>query len=640
MLASPPQLAGRTLTAAQATWLLGRLERVRDEAAAARFLAGLQQAADLLPVAAGAGLGGTGFALFQRVHEALAQQQSGFLGYEGLAGALSAGLGELAPPLRALRAALLSSQPDWRGLPLALPLARWLAEEILPHRIRGSRSLDSLGEALRVWQDAAPEGGSFQAFLEDYLASWPGLQVFDFNKLGRMVSAHLAGAGGMLCRINGQPVEPGSFHSAVGEAVKAGLQHVAFPLSWLPHRWGYRAKQAVELVDLLAEQAWRGQGPLHTLHQQAAAGEQVVVAATTSDMVYNGLVFGVRASDGARTRWLYLDSTGDLHPHSRAPEPGHVLFEAAVDGQGRLDVRVVERLPLSPRAYPLMVPYGVGRRIDVEVFDAGGADVQIVQQAFAARDRVVQGTIVGYDALGRHRVRFLDAAGQEVEQTLTTQQIREANNPPLVPEVGGDACSVSFDRAKDTAFAADLVVMEGLAQAAGLLDFPLSLPEAELAQRQKAFLAALSRHSSATMLYPREPPVDDADRAYWARLNVGTHPCGAFLAVRRGVCRHQFIREHMGKQRGGIDERFASGAANTAAGVFRGLHIWGEVTLADAARLGAENAEPRDPRYLSDPTWADPYVPLWSGAYGADQRRQEMYRRTDRYSRLVVTTDG
>ena len=81
---------------------------------------------------------------------------------------------------------------------------------------------------------------------------------------------------------------------------------------------------------------------------------------------------------------------------------------------------------------------------------------------------------------------------------------------------------------------------------------------------------------------------------------------------------------HNSLLRAGIDSRPASGAANTSSGDFRGLHIFSEVTLADNTRC------------LTDQTWSDATIPLWSGAYDSDRRRVEMYQRTARYQPAVV----
>lgn len=651
----PPRLGDLVLSEAQAAWLDGNLDLVRDAAAARRFAAGLTWARDLVP---GEGpLAGTAFALFQRVHGLLRNRaeasEDGLLDYQGLVEELRRAAAELPERLPPLLASLAAPAPRFGHVDLDPRTAAGL-RGLLRERVRSARSLANLEEALHAWATGSADprdgvrvaldseaGAAFLAFVEGYLATWPHLEVFDFNKLGRLALAEVTGDPVPLCRINGEAVDPGTFHVAVGEAVARGIPADRLPQPWMARRFGYRAKQCIELIDLLAEQQSRGLGPLPALFAEAARSAadgdteaRVRVVATTSDMFYNLLVFCVLGPDGAAS-WRYLDSQGALVAR-REPEDNHRLFEALLDESGHLDVQVREVLPTSPRAYPLQNPYGLGDRIDLELYDDDAVEAQVPEERFGTRYRVVQGTIVAYDAHGDHTVAFEHPEEGPRQRTLSYEDIRRQNNPHYVSETSGLACSARFRRDRDPRLAEDLEAMEAIARREGSVGFPLDLDELELARRQKAFLRALNAFTSASLRYPRKPPVDAADRRYWEVLDRGTHPMGDYLEVGRGVCRHQFIREHMGKQRGGIDERFASGAANTYGGDFRGLHIWGEVSLADRARLGHDNPEPRDTRYLSDATWADPYVPLWSGAYGNDARRVEMYDRTNYRAHLLV----
>lgn len=644
--ASPPSLDGVPLTPTAVSALRPLIAAVRDEAAARHLVRAVDRARQLTPGPADRPLRGTGLHLLLRAARPLldaaelhADSRSDFAALPEAVVAASATLG---PQLTAWHAGLAATPPVARvgADTLAVPpsLAPWL-RDLASDRVASDRSLPNLLATLRVFatqdlDDAAAD--SARAFLDGYLAAWPGRGVFDFNKLQRLARAHREGTTAPVFRVNGEPVPPGDLHTAVGEVVKKALSAVAFPQAWMAHRFGYRAKQAAELVDLLAERAAEGKGPLATLahtHPDAL----ITVTATTSDMEYNALVYRARTPQEARL--YYLNSSGDLVPHGRAPEPKHVLFEASVTPEGHLDVQVPSSLPLSPRAYPLMNTWGTGDRIDVEVHAATASEAQVEKQRFETRYTVRLGTILGFDTLGNHRVR-VELPDGPVEHTFTVEQIRAWNSPHLVPEEAGEACTVSFSRARDARFAADLTEMTSLAHRHELPFFPLAWSEEELSAAQKRFLKALNTFTSSNLRYPRTPPADDQDRTYHERLASGTHPMGEYLAAQRGVCRHQFVREHMGKQRAGIDERFASGAANTYSGEFRGLHIWGEVQLADRSRLLYDNPEPADPRFLSDATWADPYVPLWTGAYGNDLRRIEMYDRTRVYARMITRADG
>lgn len=636
----PPSLDGRALTAAQAAWFLNNLDLIRNQRAVNYFLRGVAAAADLFrgaPLVDPSTLPGTSFALVKRVQAAARNRaegsEDGRLDYASFADDLREAAGGLGEALRAALKGLAEQPPQLAGVRLPTSGVDRLVG-LLAHRCNSDRAVGNLGEALAVWaSDGALDEAAFAAFaafLDGYLALWPALETFDFNKLGRLARAAQSGDPVPLCQVNGQPVDPGRFHVAVGEAVMAALAGIAFPQAWIPRRFGYRARQCIELVDLLAEQASRGKGPLPELH---ARGGRVAVVATTSDLAYNLLVFGQVWSSG-QERWLYLQSDGAL-VERRRPEDKHRLFTAWVDASGHLDVQVPAKLSVSPRAYPIQNPYGVGDYVDVEFYAQSAQEEQVEASRFETRYQVRLGIIRSYDAMGNYTVELPDS-GSGQQSSYTYEQIRSWNNPHYVPEQGGSECSMRFDVDRDTRFREDLLKMEDIAKTVGLLDYPLGLSEVALARLQKQFLKELNAYTSHTLTYPREPPVDEADREFHSRLANGTFAAGEFLRVGRGVCRHQFIREHMGKQRGGIDERFASGAANTYSGDFRGLHIWGEVNLADQARLAQDNPEPSDSRYLSDATWSDPYVPLWEGAYGTDKRRIEMYNRTESRSHLVV----
>jgi hypothetical protein len=646
LLASPPTLGEVELDIAQAAWFAEHLGLIRNLPAAERYLQALLDAREVVPRRKGNTLPGTAFALFRRLHEAQAAKADasgdGRIDYADFPEEVRRQGAELRAQLTAvfkgLDAGTLSSgEPDATALRVDASFAGWFGD-ILAEHLASTRSLPNLVAAGAAFAKGGALTGEAQAayrrFLDAYLAQWPDLDVFDFNKLERLAAAEVTGNNIPLCQINGRAVEPADFHAEVGRSVKAALQHIAFPFTWIAHRWGYRAKQAAELIDLLGERASQGKGPIATL-RRSFPGSPLRVIATTSDLEYNSLVFSVER--GSTREIYYLDSEGGVHLHARAPEQKHILFEAEVDDGGHVHVQHPARLALSPRAYPLMNTYGLGDRIDVEQYEESKEVRLQAAERFESRYTVRPGTIVGFDHNGLHRVIVHRAAG-DIERTVTYEELRDWNNPHVVSETDGNACTVLFQRDTDKRFADDLVAMTKIANEHGLPEFDMGISEANLAKVQKNFLRALNAFTYRTLRYPSTPPTTDQDRAFAERLATGTHKMGEFLEVERGVCRHQFIREHMGKQRAGIDERFASGAANTYGGDFRGLHIWGEVSLADRSRLGIDNPEPTDARFLSDATWADPYVPLWDGAYGNDLRRIEMYDRTDYYGYLLSKT--
>lgn len=636
LTAAPPTLRGLVLDPRDAAALLPRLAVVRDAAALDRLVQALQVASELFP--GRPTVPGAAYAIVDRALTPLADAAEAAVDRRSdltpLVDAVRAAMAPIAAQVRELHQGLQ------RGLAGAVRVdaatAAWL-KELAAERLASERSLPNLlaAVAASAVDGALADPAGFRAFLDSYLARWPERRVFDFNKLERLARAWQTGDTTPLYQLNGAEVDPGRFHVAVAEQVKRNLQHTTFPQRWIPHRFAYRARQAAELIDLLAERAAQGRGPIAALRQRFPAAPLRVLA-TTSDMEYNSLIYQVETEKGTET-W-YMSSDGEVHIHARAPEAKHVLFSAEVDARGGVHAQVAAKIPLSPRAWPLMNTYGVGDRIDVEVYDADEEEKQKEKERFQTRYRVHRGTIVAFDDMGNHEVD-LELDGALERRTVNYEQIRTWNNPHVVPEEGGFACTVRFNRSKDAPFAASMEKMEAIARQHGLPEFDLAMAETALAQVQKRFLRALNSYTRTAIKYPNHPPTTDADRHYEEELSTGVNPMGAFLEVARGVCRHQFIHEHMGKQAAGIDERFASGAANTYAGDFRGLHIWGEVSLADRSRLADDRVEPGDPRFLSDATWGDAWVPLWEGAYGNDLRRVEMYERTSAYAALVVRSD-
>lgn len=636
---------GRTWTPRQAAELEDAVQIARDAPALGNLEAAVREAS--APFGDGAALPGTAWAAVRRAIQPLrdaaessVDRRSDLTSLTGRVHADAAWIFEQIPSLwTALAQGTTPALSDAPAMPVDPTTAAWL-RGLATHRLASARSLPNLLLTLLAGPHEA-----VRAQVDAYIQQWPDADVFDFNKLDRQVKAGLSGDTRPIYTLNGEAVEAARLHVAVGLAVKAALAKVAFPLPWIAHRFGYRAKQAAELVDLLAERAAQGRGALAQL-RLLRPDAALHVLATTSDLEYNSLIFQVETGSGRETSgretsgretW-YADSAGQVALHSRAPEPKHVLFDAVVDARGAIAFSVPASLGLSSRAYPLVCTWGLGDRVDVEARVAGATDHLVETERFATASQVQCGTITAYDTQGNHTLEVDTPAGKQT-RVATWDQVRGWNNPHLVAEEGGVACSVVFNRSRDPRFVASLAEADRIAAAHGLPEFDLALTEVELAAAQKRFLRALNAWSRTVLIYPRHPPKDEADKAYDDKLDDGVHPMGAYLELKRGVCRHQFVHEHMGKQRAGVDERFASGAANTGTGAFRGLHIWGEVILPDRSRLAAEHVEPSDTRYLSDATWGDPYVPLWEGAYGNDLRRVEMYARTAQYATLMVRSD-
>ncbi len=102
----------------------------------------------------------------------------------------------------------------------------------------------------------------------------------------------------------------------------------------------------------------------------------------------------------------------------------------------------------------------------------------------------------------------------------------------------------------------------------------------ELARRQKALIADLMSYAEEHMDYPQDKdhhPDDTSKHYHELDSQRSKIRLGELIKIKRGVCRHQCILEHLLLQAAGIDSRLASEAANTGSGNFRGLHIWVEV---------------------------------------------------------------
>jgi hypothetical protein len=117
----------------------------------------------------------------------------------------------------------------------------------------------------------------------------------------------------------------------------------------------------------------------------------------------------------------------------------------------------------------------------------------------------------------------------------------------------------------------------------------LGLSTTELAKRQKACVEALMKYAAANMKYPQDTKttMDPESKEYHRLMGAGWNQVelGALVKIKKGVCRHRCIAQHLLLQRAGIDSRLASGSANTSTGGFRGFHIWVELSLADNSYL-------------------------------------------------------
>jgi hypothetical protein len=457
-----------------------------------------------------------------------------------------------------------------------------------------------------------------QSIVAGYVAEFPTTPLLDFNKLARIASFAVDGKTAPLCTLNGAPVKLAEFYGKVASAVSTSIQS-DLRYAWAPQRWGLRARQSVELLDVIAQKTAEKSGPLVALRQQFP-GETVKVLATGKDGEHERFLYVV---GGAGGRCFAEASDGRVQPYdTRKNGTDPVLFTATVRDDGAFDVDV----PTTNRVrkFPTQGTYAVGDGVDVAFRDTSAVEAAEEGKPFQTQFKIAQGKIVSFDAAGQYQVEFVDSQGKMQQRLLSIDEIKKYNHPhnfaensslfsDVVINLQTDAALKSFLEGADPIIARHLPVDGTL----------LTLSPAELAKRQKACVQALMEYTKKNMKYPQEKEhTSDANSlefhklvgSGWAKVDLGR-----LIQLQRGVCRHQCIVEQLLLQRAGIDSRLASGAANTSSGAFRGFHIWNELTLADNAR------------YLSDQTWDDAFIPLWEGAYSVDRQRVEMYDRTSRY---------
>ncbi|MCC6806257.1 MAG: transglutaminase domain-containing protein [Deltaproteobacteria bacterium] len=626
--AANPSLEGVALSADQAKYLETILPGIKNQSALASFAGGLKNAQQMFGT-----LTPAAFELFKttttRAFERKGDNKDHMIDTWALQSelrqAFSAVNAELQPRLSSLRA----TPPSYDGIPLSAGAATQLCG-ILEKYLRSELSVANIGGALKVI--ALANGGKIDAageaqlakVIDTYAQNWPGATVFDFNKLGRMAGFIVQGKAVPLCTINGKQVGLGDFYASVGRNVSSAIDKTKMSYEWMPERWGQRASQAAELLDVIAQQTAEGKGPI-TLLAQRYPDRAITVHAQGKSGAHDQFVFEVKG-----VGMFNQASDGAISP-CRA-KLSQTLFSAKVKTDGTFDVSVAPAL--APSGWPLQTTYAVGDLIDIRYADPKSSTNQPVEgKPFSTKHQVLQAKIESYDASGHYTVSYKNTDGVEVKASLTLKNLEEMNNPHNFDLNGSDFSDVRIDVRKQPKLQAFIdgakpIIQKYLPRDGSLL----ALTPAQLAKAQRECVGALQAYMRPLMTYPAhkgEGTMDEASKKYHDLIDGlsgwGTTPLENLLDIKRGVCRHQCIIEQILMQVAGIDSRLASGAANTMTGDFRGYHIWNELALADNAR------------YLSDQTWNDAIIPLWTGAYGTDKRRIEMYNRTSSYAGQIVS---
>jgi hypothetical protein len=628
---TPPKWGQIELTDKQAQLMRKLVGGVKDDPAARKIEEALKEAAFAVsPNARGYGgvptpsgtLGGTASEAFSRVATRFLDNQDGtpdgMIDASGLAKAMKAEADDIRTTLQPRLAELGNTPPSFQGIEVSPEVGATL-KQLLVERSRSSMSATNLGLALKLVADK--NGGEVKSqqaaaqldrIVDSYMENWPNLSVFDFNKLERIAKFAVEGKDVPLCKLNGQALKLAEFYGKVAGAVAGSIDPSMTRHAWMADRWGYRAKQSVELLDVIAENTAKGKGPVAELRAKFP-GKTVDVQATGLDGAHQQFLYAVM--NGDRVEQLYNQgSDGSLQVYKDRKDP--VLFSAAVNGDGSFDVRVPDKNRFNK--YPLQTTYGIGDSIDVAYFDSEAIEVRTEGEKFDTRYKNLQGIITGFTPDGDYTVKFNKPDGTETEQTMSLDKIKKHNTPHYFSETGSYLRDVDINikddqPLKDFLDGADPIIQRHLPTDGS----QATMSAQELAKRQKACVAELMKYADERMKYPKGKDSSDANsKRYWELDDLYRYPIGELLKIGKGQCRHQCIAEHLLLQRAGIDSRLASGAANTGSGNYRGLHLWVELTLADNSR------------YLSDQTWKDEAVPLWGGAYDSDKRRIEIWNRT------------
>jgi polyhydroxyalkanoate synthesis regulator phasin len=631
--ADPPKLQDLPLSREQADFVLTLLPNLRDTYSINNMVESMETARGLFGGSSSEPMCAASFELFRRLaadyQDGAAASPDGKLDYSDFASALRTEVGDIQKSLRPRLSELNGSSPKWDGIPLSAEAAGYV-KGLLQERLRSGISVDNIGRALKIVADA--NGGKIEAeglsqlqgIVDDYVAGWPEMKFFDFNKLERIASAKVEGKSVPLATINGQQVSLGELYEKVGATVAASIDGSRMLHPWQTERWGLRAKGLVELLDVVAEQSVRGEGPAGVLRQQFPDGE-ITVTATGSDGCDEQFIYEVK--HGSTADKFVQASDGTMVPWNGYVDPE--LFSAKIGADGNLDLSVADKISTS--RYPLQNSYGVGDRIDIDYKDTQAVELQQEGKSFSTQWKVLEAEIIGYDGRGNYTVKYKTPAGADETRTVDLNDIRRANNPHYFKPTGSTFSDVTINLNTDADLKAFLEgarpIIEKHLPTDGSL---LKLTPQQLARRQKECITDLQRYAEEKVQYPEEGTTVDPASAKFEELTANSWnriPLGELVKIGRGVCRHQCILEHLLLQYAGIDSRLASGAANTSSNAFRGFHIWTEVTLAD------------NERYLSDQTWSDVAIPLWKGAYSIDKRRIEMYDRTARYDSNITNWD-
>jgi hypothetical protein len=395
------------------------------------------------------------------------------------------------------------------------------------------------------------------------------------------------------------------------EQVLQGLPLQRDPYTHYEEKVHRRVGELAQALRRAAAVAASGQGPLPEL-QRRFPTSKVTIAMVASCFAHEEIQYLV-SEKGSRTARHFVVTPGGKLVEDR---------EASRAVLGKVQLR-------AERAVFCAVPYK--RRIPVLHAPpwAPGREVDV-----PSGPTVRAGRLVDVDAEGRWTIELTTASGRKTRRKMDAHQVLLFNNPHEFNLRGGGFSEVTLDVDSDAEFRRFLDGALRLARPT--LEAAGPRVDDQVAA-QRTVLEALVRYVAAALEYPSTaqwgpgtiPPNDsrcirfNALQASAERTYGGSFPFGQLLEIRAGMCRHRAIALQAVLQVVGIDSRLTSGSAFTAEGVFRGPHVWLEVTLADGQR------------YLSDPQWGDAFLPL-KQTYEQDARRQEKVQKTMHYDGNLI----
>lgn len=635
-----PTLGSAPLSAAQADAMKAFLPGIANEADAEKIAGALAEAQDMfsgqlrgrwsdapMPEAP---ISDAAFALFvrhaQNAFDARESTPNGMMDAKALGEAVKEDARAMAAALMPILSGLNAEPPRFGEIPTTKAAAGYL-KDLLQSRMKSVLSPANLVEAAEVFAKSNGgklDGAAFEGLTKlvtRYAQEFPGSQQFDFNKLGRLAQFAVEGRDIPLSTLNGQKVGMAAFYGAVASSVAGAAAKGQAKYGWMADRWGFRARESVELVDVIAQKTAEGEGPVKALRDQFP-GRSVTVVATGASGAHQQLLFEVEGKGQ-----FAQASDGTIAALEERIEP--ILFTASIREDGAFDVKTPDTI--DTRRWPLQTTYAVGDSIDVFYKDPKANDDWKEKEKFQTAHKILPGEIVGFDTKGVYDVRVKMPGGEDQIRRIALVQIEDANNPHDFSFHGSEFSDVSIHVGEQPKLAelidgAQPIIAKHLPTGGAMLE----MSNGEIAKRQKACVKELMSYVADRMKYPasKDSNPDPASKEYHDIIDgLGWYqkvPLGKLLELERGVCRHQCIAQQLLMQSAGIDSRLASGAANTRSGDYRGLHIWTELATA------------LDERFLSDQTWNDVAIPLWNGAYDVDARRIEMYHRTARYDGQIV----